>query len=169
MTLILLWMNLSPGKWKSFNKNIETTKSILWQVTWNIYLLIYIFIYIHPTVPYPGCVVDTKYPADDVLLQVSGDELHLDVSVTVDSVLWPVLWAQLNKIGRLTHTHTHSCTHIYRGRSAHTHTHKQKKGNKNKTKKGEKDDSLVLESKLSWPPDKLKSVFRFKEKKKGQA
>lgn len=91
------------------------------------YTYIYVCLYIHPTVPYPGCVVDTKYPADDVLLQVSGDELHLDVSVTVDSVLWPVLWAQLNKIGRLTHTHTFMHAQIQRQKRTHTHTHTSKR------------------------------------------
>ena len=69
--------------------------------------------------PYPCCVVDPEYPADDVLLQVGRDKLHLDGSVAVDSVFWPVLWAQLNKIGTYIHTHAHTHTHTY----THTHTH----------------------------------------------
>lgn len=49
---------------------------------------------------HPRCVVDPEYSADDVLLQVGGDKLHLDVSVTVDTIFWPVLWTQLNRKGR---------------------------------------------------------------------
>lgn len=58
--------------------------------------------------PYPCSVVDPKYSADDVLLQVGRDEFHLDGSMPVDSIFWPVLWAQLNKIGTYTHVHSHT-------------------------------------------------------------
>lgn len=79
--------------------------------------------------PYPCCVVDPEYPADDVLLQVGRDKLHLDGSVAVDSVFWPVLWAQLNKTG--TYTHTHTFTHAEKQVHQHTHTlTKQRKANK---------------------------------------
>lgn len=92
-----------------------------------------------PVSLYPCCIVDPKYSADDVLLQVGGDELHLDGSVAVDSVFWPVLWAQLNKIGMYTHTHVYSHTHKrHAGTPAHTQT-KQRKTQKKK-------DSLVPES-----------------------
>lgn len=60
--------------------------------------------------PYPSCVVDPKYSADDVLLQIGGDELHLDGPVAVNSIFWPVLWTQLTKI----HTKTHIKTQIQR-------------------------------------------------------
>lgn len=67
--------------------------------------------------PYPRCVVDPEYSADDVLLQVGRDKLHLNWPVAVDSVFRPVLWAQLNK----TRTDTHNMhTHTHR---SDTHTH----------------------------------------------
>lgn len=83
---------------------------------------------------YPCCIIDPKYSADDVLLQVGGDKLHLDGSMAVDSVFWPVLWAQLNKTG--THTRIHTRAHIYihkftqRGMQVHTDTHTQAKQRK---------------------------------------
>lgn len=80
--------------------------------------------------PYPCCVVDPEYPADDVLLQVGRDKLHLDGSVAVDSVFWPVLWAQLNKTGTYTHTHIH--TRREAGTPAHTHIDKAKKSKQGK-------------------------------------
>lgn len=79
-----------------------------------------------PVSLYPCCIVDPKYSADDVLLQVGGDELHLDGSVAVDSVFWPVLWAQLNKIGMYTHTRIFTHTQETR-RYTSAHTDKTKK------------------------------------------
>lgn len=77
--------------------------------------------------PYPCGIVDPKYSADDVLLQVGRDEFHLDGSVAVDSVFRPVLWTQLNKGG--TYKHTDICTRSHAGTAAHTHrkTHGDKK------------------------------------------
>ena len=74
---------------------------------------------------YPCCIVDPKYSADDVLLQVGRNKLHLDRSVAVDSIFWPVLWAQLNKIGTYTNIHSHTRTRKcgYTGPHTHTHTH----------------------------------------------
>lgn len=86
--------------------------------------------------PYPSRIVDPEYSADDVLFQISGDKLHLDGSVAVDSVFWPVLWAQLNQIGMCTYTHTH--THIQRNAC----TPARRQINKGKHKK-RKDDLLV--------------------------
>lgn len=82
---------------------------------------------------YPCCVVDPKYPADDVFFQVGRDELHLDVSVAMDSIFRPVLWAQLNKTGR--YRHTHEQTHT----SADTSTKQTQEIHR-------KDDSLASES-----------------------
>lgn len=95
-----------------------------------------------PVSLYPCCIVDPKYSADDVLLQVGGDELHLDGSVAVDSVFWPVLWAQLNKIGMYTHTYIHTHT---RDTQVHQRTHRQNK-EKHTRKTQKKKDSLVPES-----------------------
>lgn len=86
------------------------------------------------TPPYPSRVVNPKYSADDVFLQVSGDELHLDGSVAVDSVFRPVLWTQLNR------------TDTFRRKEMQTNQHA---GRENKAKKQNKnmDDLLVSGSK----------------------
>lgn len=76
--------------------------------------------------PYPCGVVDPKYSADDVLLQVGRDEFHLDRSMPVDSIFWPVLWTQLNKIGTYTHTYMHT------QRPVHTQTRQRKTHRENK-------------------------------------
>lgn len=80
--------------------------------------------------PYPSRIVDPEYSADDVLFQISGDKLHLDGSVAVDSVFWPVLWAQLNQIGMCTYTRIHT----YREMHVHQHADKSTKGNTRKGK-----------------------------------
>lgn len=49
---------------------------------------------------HPGCVVDPEDSTDDILLQVSRDEFHLQRAQTMEAILRPVLRAQL------THTHT---------------------------------------------------------------
>ncbi|MEQ2238373.1 hypothetical protein ILYODFUR_032552 [Ilyodon furcidens] len=61
---------------------------------------------IHKMPTYPGRVVDPKYSADDVFLQVSRDKLNLDRSMAVDSIFRPVLWTQLNRMGTETHIQT---------------------------------------------------------------
>lgn len=91
---------------------------------------------------YPRCIVDPEYSADDVLLQVGGDKLHLDVSVSVDTIFWPVLWTQLNRNGRDTHacvqTHTHACTDTYTHPRAYT-PHEQTQTHTRKHKTNTKD------------------------------
>lgn len=46
---------------------------------------------------YPGHVADAEYSVDDVLVDVCGDELHLDGPVAPGGLLRPVLHTELGK------------------------------------------------------------------------
>lgn len=46
---------------------------------------------------YPSHVADAEYPVDDVLVDVCGDELHLDGPVAPGGLLRPVLHAELGR------------------------------------------------------------------------
>lgn len=46
---------------------------------------------------YPGHVTDAEYSVDDVLIDVGGDELHLDGPVAPGGLLGPVLHTELGQ------------------------------------------------------------------------